>query len=79
LTIRDTGSGMAPHVKARMFEPFFTTKPLSTGLGLSSVAATVRHLRGIVSVESRQGIGTSVTIHLPCIVLPNEAGPNRGR
>lgn len=66
LTVSDTGCGMTPDVQARMFEPFYTTKEAGTGLGLSSVAFTVRQLQGMVSVESEPGRRTSVTVHLPC-------------
>ncbi len=65
LTVTDTGRGVSPDVRARMFEPFFTTKEAGTGLGLSSVAFTVRQLHGTVTVESEVGRGTSITIILP--------------
>jgi len=65
LTVSDTGSGMTPAVRARMFEPFFSTKVTGTGLGLSSVAFTVRQLLGTVTVESEPGRGTSVSAILP--------------
>ena len=65
LTVRDTGRGMPAEVKGRMFEPLFTTKPRGTGLGLNSVAFTVRQLQGMISVESSVDIGTTVTIVLP--------------
>jgi two-component system cell cycle sensor histidine kinase/response regulator CckA len=65
LTVRDTGRGMPADVKGRMFEPLFTTKPRGTGLGLNSVAFTVRQLQGMISVESSVNIGTTVTIVLP--------------
>lgn len=65
LTVRDTGGGMTAEVKGRMFEPLFTTKPRGTGLGLNSVAFTVRQLQGMISVESRLNNGTIVQIVLP--------------
>jgi signal transduction histidine kinase len=65
LTVKDTGCGLTPDVQRRMFEPFFSTKPAGMGLGLSSVAFTVRRLHGTVSVVSLPGRGTSV-----CVVLP---------
>ena len=64
-TVTDTGNGVSPEVRARMFEPFFTTKEAGTGLGLSSVAFTVRQLHGTVSVESEPGRGTSITVMIP--------------
>jgi PAS domain S-box-containing protein len=65
LEVEDEGVGMTPEVAARMFEPFFTTKEAGTGLGLSSVAFTVRQLHGTVSVESGPGRGTSITVIVP--------------
>jgi two-component system, cell cycle sensor histidine kinase and response regulator CckA len=65
LTVTDTGRGASPEVQARMFEPFFTTKEAGTGLGLSSVAFTIRQLHGSVSVESEAARGTSITVIIP--------------
>ena len=65
LTISDTGCGKAPEVQARVFEPFFTTKESGSGLGMTSVAFSVRRLEGTGSVDSHPGGGTTVTIHLP--------------
>jgi len=33
LTVRDSGMGMASHVRERVFEPFFTTKDIGEGTG----------------------------------------------
>ncbi|HEX8416614.1 MAG TPA: response regulator, partial [Methylobacterium sp.] len=67
LRVSDTGEGMAPEVMARLFEPFFTTKAQGkgTGLGLAQVYGTAKQLGGEVTVESRPGTGTVVTLYLP--------------
>ena len=67
LTVKDTGTGIAPEVQRRMFEPFFTTKEQSrgTGMGLSVVYGIVKAYDGIVEVESEIGKGTKFTILLP--------------
>jgi signal transduction histidine kinase len=65
LRVTDTGCGLTPDVTARMFEPFFTTKETGTGLGLSSVASTVRELGGTICVDGQPGRGTSVRVILP--------------
>jgi signal transduction histidine kinase len=57
--------GMSPEVLARLFEPFFTTRPASTGLGLSVSHAIVTSLGGSLRAESREGVGTTLTIILP--------------
>ena len=37
LTVRDAGTGFAPHILQRAFEPYVTTKSRGTGLGLAVV------------------------------------------
>lgn len=69
LEVRDTGSGMSEHVKARLFEPYFTTKSAAgTGLGLATVNSIVKQLGGAVEVESELGQGTTFRIVLPLVV-----------
>jgi signal transduction histidine kinase/ActR/RegA family two-component response regulator len=67
IRVSDTGIGMTPEVLAKAFEPFFTTKEVGSGsgLGLSQVFGTARQSGGDVSIESRPGEGTTVTLHLP--------------
>ena len=62
----DSGTGMSSEVKRRAFEPFFTTKGVkSTGLGLAVAYGTIRRHGGEISVESTEGIGTTVSFWLP--------------
>jgi PAS domain S-box-containing protein len=67
LCVRDTGSGIPPHVLDRIFEPFFTTRGVGegTGLGLSLVHRIVADLGGVIDVRTTVGSGTAFTIWLP--------------
>ncbi|CAG0993006.1 two-component system, NarL family, sensor histidine kinase EvgS [Phycisphaerales bacterium] len=67
ISVRDTGAGMSPEVRARVFEPFFTTKPAGsgTGLGLSVAHGIVQEHGGWIEVESAPGEGSKFTIVLP--------------
>jgi CheY-like chemotaxis protein len=67
VTVSDTGVGIPPDILERVFEPFFTTKEVGkgTGLGLSMVHGFAEQSGGHVSIESRVGQGTSVTLVLP--------------
>ncbi|MGH7562212.1 MAG: PAS domain S-box protein [Gemmatimonadales bacterium] len=86
LTVSDTGIGMPPETVARAFEPFFTTKPpgKGTGLGLAMVYGTIKAHRGLVTVASQPGAGTTFTVYLPLTAdevkapATNAARPVRG-
>ncbi len=68
-SIRDTGTGMPDATKARAFEPFFTTKELGrgTGMGLSTVYGFAKQSQGAVTLHSKLGEGTVVTLYLPVL------------
>jgi GAF domain-containing protein/anti-sigma regulatory factor (Ser/Thr protein kinase) len=71
VSVSDSGSGMSAEVKRRAFEPFFTTKGVkSTGLGLAVAYGTIRRHGGEISLESTEGIGTTVTFWLPAVQTP---------
>jgi two-component system, NtrC family, sensor kinase len=67
IAVKDTGQGIAPEDQAHIFEPFFTTKKegYGVGLGLSTVFGIVEHHKGTITFESKKGVGTTFTIHLP--------------
>jgi len=63
--ISDTGTGIPDEIMDKIFEPYFTTKPFGTGLGLTIVFKIVKEHYGDISVSSRAGEGTTVTLALP--------------
>ncbi len=67
IRVSDTGRGMPPDVMERSFEPFFTTKEMGrgTGLGLSTVFGIATQYGGTASIESEEGVGTTVRVLLP--------------
>lgn len=66
IAVADTGTGMTPEVVQRCMEPFFTTKgEKGTGLGLSLVHGIVQRHGGKITIDSKPGQGTTITIHLP--------------
>ena len=65
LSIEDNGSGISPEHMGAIFEPYRTTKSSGSGLGLLIVRRIVREHGGEISIESEEGEGTRVTIHLP--------------
>ncbi len=75
VTVRDTGCGMPPEILDRIFEPYFTTKESGNGLGLAIVHSIVTRHEGLVTVESKEGEGTSFHLYLPA-ACDREQGPD---
>jgi len=67
VTFSDHGVGIAPEIMDRIMHPFFTTKAAGegTGLGLSISHGIVADHGGRITVRSRYGDFTTVTIDLP--------------
>jgi signal transduction histidine kinase len=65
IVVVDRGIGIAPEHLPRIFDPFFTTRSNGSGLGLAIARNVVEGLGGTLTVQSRPGEGTTVTIELP--------------
>jgi len=67
VSVRDSGTGIAPDRLPRIFEPFFTTKDVNkgTGLGLSQAYGFAKQSGGDIAVESKPEHGTVFSLYLP--------------
>ena len=64
--IRDNGMGIPEDKLPYIFEPFFSMKGrFGTGLGLSITYDLVQKMGGRISISSKLGEGTAVTVELP--------------
>jgi two-component system sensor histidine kinase PilS (NtrC family) len=64
IAIADDGSGIPQGKLDRIFDPFFTTKRNGSGLGLATVHRIVESHGGVIRVESKLDVGTTVRIRL---------------
>ncbi|HUT69379.1 MAG TPA: ATP-binding protein [Desulfatiglandales bacterium] len=69
LTVRDTGSGIAPEIIERIFDPYFSTSEpdQGTGMGLAVVHGIVESTGGSITVDSKLGEGTAIHVFFPRI------------
>jgi two-component system, sporulation sensor kinase E len=65
VTFADTGGGISPENMSKLFRPYYTTKAGGSGLGLLIVRRIVREHGGEIEIESNEGKGVQVTVHLP--------------
>ena len=65
LLFGDTGSGIRQEDMAQMFQPYHTTKKGGHGLGLMIVHRIMRDHGGQVGIDSREGVGTVVSLQFP--------------
>jgi two-component system, sporulation sensor kinase E len=65
VSFNDTGGGISQDQMSKLFQPYFTTKASGSGLGLLIVRRIVREHGGEIEIESNEGKGVRVTVHLP--------------
>ncbi|MBV9275037.1 MAG: PAS domain-containing protein [Verrucomicrobia bacterium] len=65
VSFSDTGGGISHQDMSKLFLPYFTTKSSGSGLGLLIVRRIVREHGGEIEIESNEGKGARVSIHLP--------------
>jgi CheY-like chemotaxis protein len=65
ISIQDRGIGIPEKYLDRVFDPYFSTKKEGSGLGLAISHSIISKHDGHIAVHSKQGEGTTFTIHLP--------------
>ena len=66
-SVEDTGIGIPADIMERVFEPYFTTKDTKhgTGLGMPIIQRIADIHRATISLNSKEGDGTTITIAFP--------------
>lgn len=68
ITVKDNGTGIPRAQQELVFEPFYSTKGHKKdnfGLGLSYVYNMMKKSGGSVSLESRESVGTEISLYFP--------------
>lgn len=80
LVLRDDGCGMSPETAAAACSPFMTTRPeRGLGLGIPMMLENARRTGGDLTIMSRPGAGTTLTVtldtrHIDCLPPGDIAG-----
>lgn len=65
VTVSDTGTGIDPELLPHVFEKHVHGKNGGSGLGLFFCREIIESHKGVITIESKTGKGTSVTFSLP--------------
>lgn len=65
LELTDTGRGIGDEEAKKIFEPFYTTKAQGLGLGMPYAKKVIDQHGGTISLSSRLGVGTTISVTLP--------------
>ncbi len=65
IQIGDTGTGIEQENLSKVFQPYFTTRESGHGLGMMIAQRIMRDLVGQIGIDSREGVGTVVTLQFP--------------
>lgn len=78
IDVLDHGVGMSPgFVRNDLFRPFVSSKSNGFGIGAFEARELIRAMGGRLEVDSREGIGTRISVFLPLAALQAIAGTDR--
>jgi signal transduction histidine kinase len=67
LEFADSGQGISAEQLARLYQPFHTTKENGSGIGMMIIERVMREHGASISVQTREGRGTSILLRFPRI------------
>jgi signal transduction histidine kinase len=70
IDVEDNGKGISPESLPLVTNKGFTNKQQGSGLGLYYAKKTVEDAGGALAIESRERVGTKISIHLPACEPP---------
>jgi two-component system NtrC family sensor kinase len=67
ICFEDNGTGISAADRDKIFELFYSTKPpgKGTGLGLPICQNIINKLKGKITLQSEEGVGTTFFVHIP--------------
>lgn len=65
ISIIDDGPGIPAHLLPMLGQPFYTTKESNPGLGLMICYQIVENHGGKINIDSKEGLGTTVSMEFP--------------
>ena len=69
ISVTDNGCGIAEQDFDRLFDPFYSRKCMGRGLGLPVALGIVKVHRGVITVSSQEGEGSTFRVFLPQLTL----------
>ncbi|WP_216828521.1 PAS domain S-box protein [Alkalihalobacterium elongatum] len=65
IKVKDRGCGIPTEKIEKLGEPFYSSKDHGTGLGLMVCFKIIEEHQGNITIDSKEGVGTTVSISLP--------------
>jgi len=79
VSFQDTGVGISNENMSQLGSPLFTTKAKGVGMGLAICKRLIEAHGGSISIESKERVGTCVTVTVPINIEKKEQEQKEGR